>query len=97
MDIFLEEETKVERARAEFKEKTARLHEAVRVLMSMREGRDFLREFINKCGVLSVDSSLEGNHLSFMAGRRSIGVELIALINNADPKNFSKLMEAENG
>lgn len=76
-------------------------------VLSTHEGRECLREIMQRAGVLtgftSMSISLEPLHMAYHAGRKSLGEEIRQLIMGIDPKylqlitNKSIEEQAENG
>ncbi len=67
------------------------LHAGIEMLMQKKEGRIFLLHILNETGVLKTCYTME--NILFFEGRRSIGTELISLIQEQNKNNLSKLFE----
>lgn len=65
----------------------------VREVMSTRAGKHFIWEVLAYCGIYT-DNSAVGD--LGIEGKRSVGLEIINMMNDADPKIYPKLM-LENG
>lgn len=67
----------------------ADLHE----LLSLPAGRRIFYALIERCGVLS-DSFGDGSHarMAAIAGRRSIGIELVAWLQEVTPKLYVEMV-----
>ncbi len=87
------EEQNKEQERLEMLHKES-MDNAVAMLMGSKDGRYFINYLLEITGVLkAVYSSPEV--ISFNEGRRSIGCELIQLLDNQDKNNLAKLFKRE--
>ncbi len=73
------------------------IHSAVDELMGKEHGRVFLRHVLGMCGVFAKTSTSELNTVMYLEGRRSVGIDIISILNTVDADNFSKLMEKSHG
>ena len=63
---------------------------ATRKVLELDEGRDFIWEILGLTGLYT--PSFTGNSTTFFnEGKRSIGLDLLALMNDADPQAYAKM------
>jgi len=68
-----------------------KLEADVASVMGTPQGRDVIWEVLSLCGIY--DNQFTGNSGTFFnEGRRSVGIDLIQIINNADPTSYARLL-----
>lgn len=87
------EEQQKEQERLQKRHKES-MDNALALLMESRDGKYFLNYFLEMTGVLKANYS-SPEIISFNEGRRSIGCELIQLLDNHDKNNLAKLFARE--
>lgn len=83
---------------AKGKEKLSRERELqdIKQVLSTRNGRRFYWNLLGFCGVF--ESSFTGNSQTFfLEGKRTVGLKLLADLNEADPESYLKMMQEAKG
>lgn len=83
----------VEKKKKKYKLKKETDHEYLRSVLSKYEGRAFLWELLSKCGIYDVSFRGDNSLTFFNEGRRSVGLELIALIEEVEPFAISRIRD----
>jgi hypothetical protein len=87
------DEAQVRRAGDRAKSARERYLDDLKLLLGHPQGRNVLWMVLGTCGVFrSVMAPSEQIH--YLEGRRSVGLELIADIEDADPKGLIRLMDS---
>lgn len=68
--------------------------EAMRFMLDNPHGRRILWKMIGQCGVYKTSAESSGSFTYYNEGRRSVGLNLIVEICEADPEGFIKLQRA---
>lgn len=90
------DEKQVKKAAWKARDRQRKELEDVAFILSTPEGRRFFWRYLEKCGIFKSSFSEHSSHLtSFMEGERSIGLQLMADMNEADPEAYA-VMQREN-
>lgn len=71
------------------------LHAGIEMLMQKKEGRIFLRHILDETGVFKKPAMYETNTILLFEGRRTVGAELLNLIQEQDKNNLAKIFMEE--
>lgn len=63
----------------------------LKVVASSKNGRSFLWSLLSRCGIYRDDYSPDNGLMKYNAGRRSIGLELLDLMNDCDDELIYKI------
>lgn len=70
--------------------------ENVRNFAKTRQGQEILWHILGFCGIY--DNTFTGDNMThYLAGRRSVGLEILQLLEEADPKLYPQLLLAMQG
>lgn len=69
------------------------LHTSIEILMEKKEGRIFLRHILDETGVFK--ACYETKSILLFEGRRTVGAELLNLIQEQDKNNLAKIFMEE--
>lgn len=73
------------------KEAQKKLEADVTTVMGIDQGKDLIWEIFSLCGIY--DNQFTGNSGTFFnEGRRSVGIDLIQILNDADPTLYPRLL-----
>jgi len=60
-------------------------------VMATPQGKDVIWEILSLCGIY--DNQFTGNSGTFFnEGRRSVGLDIVQMINDADPTSYARLL-----
>ena len=74
----------------------------IREVMKLRAGREFIWAILAECGIYN-DCFTGNSHGMYLEGRRSIGLNILEMLEQADPTIYPRLLlekqeqEADNG
>ena len=73
------------------KETQKKLEADITTVMGSDQGKDIIWEILSLCGIY--DNQFTGNSGTFFnEGRRSVGIDLIQILNDADPTLYPRLL-----
>jgi hypothetical protein len=66
--------------------------EALRILLTEKNGKIVLWSALSRCGLFCSSYTTDVTATAFREGRRSVGLELLAMIQQVDPSAFAMMM-----
>jgi hypothetical protein len=65
--------------------------ESMRYIMSFEQGQDLLWYILSQCGIYSDNFTGDTSKTNYLLGQRSIGLMLLQIMNDTDPRMYAKL------
>jgi hypothetical protein len=69
----------------------------VRELLKHRGGKDFIWFVLSRCNIYTPSFTGTADGTAFMEGKRSVGLDLLQLIEEADPSAYPRLLLEQQG
>jgi len=90
-DVYADQRRKTEKEERAFKMERQRLLGEIRELAKTKYGKSFLWEVLSMCGLYT--TTFTGNSQgAFLEGRRSVGLDVLALLEEADKNIYPTLL-----
>lgn len=65
----------------------------VRQVVKTRQGKELIWEILSRCGIYTTMSGAKKQSIYFNEGQRSIGLQIVELLNEADPEIYPNLLK----
>ena len=65
--------------------------EDLRLIMTTRQGQDFVWYILSQCGIYSDNFTGDRQKTDYLLGQRSIGLMVLGLMQDADPAMYAEL------
>lgn len=72
------------------------IHEHIRSLALSESFREFIWELLSSCGLYTVSHAESTTQTAYNEGRRSVGLDVLAMLAEADPKLYGRLILEQN-
>jgi len=74
------------------RERLARMEIAMQNVLSNENGRELIWELMSDCGTFGMSYVKDSDETAFNEGMRSIGTQLLYLVNKSDPNAYAKMV-----
>ena len=69
--------------------------EMYKAIMGLRQGRDFIAYYLERCHVNSPSFSVEALKMAFLEGERNIGLQILADVTSAAPELYAQMLREQ--
>lgn len=87
------DESQIKYAQAKEKIQADKQHNDIKFILATEQGRRFLWELLASCGVYTQSAADSGSWTYFREGKRSIGLQVLTQITDADPDSYLKMIK----
>jgi hypothetical protein len=73
----------------------AERREMLRAIMGLRQGRDFINDYLGRCHINAPSFSPDALRMAFLEGERNIGLQLLADVTSAVPELYAQMLKEQ--